>query len=196
MAERTEQKRRRRDDLLNGARTLLQQGKAVTVTAAAREAGMSKATAYRYYSDPALLVAEAGLDFRAKSYEGMVEGCGTVRERLTAISLHFFDLALENETAFRTYLGLFLQASVLEGAEAPERGARRVKAFRRALEEAEPPIGEDRVEQTAAALSVATGPEAMIALIDVARCSRHEARDLVEEIAHAMVDRFLGRDLA
>lgn len=190
MAEREEQKRKTRADLLAGARSLLQGGKSVTVTAAARAAGISKATAYRYYSDPALLAAEAGLDFQAKSQDLILEGCTTLTERLVAVSLYFFDLAIANEAAFRTYLGLFLQASASGSQDGPERGGRRLEAYRKVLQ-AEPGLKPDDVERLAAALSVGTGPEAMVALVDVAKCSREQARALVRDIAEAIIARML-----
>jgi AcrR family transcriptional regulator len=191
MAEREEQKRRTRAELLNGARNLMLQGKTVTVTAAAKESGISKATAYRYYSDPALLAAEAGLAFRMQPYEVITQDCRTLRERLVALSLYYFDLSMENEAAFRTYLGLFLQASASGPEDGPERGARRVEAYRRALEAADPTVEPACAEKVTAALSVCTGSEAMIALIDIAKCTPEQAREMVRELTEAVVDRFL-----
>ena len=43
------------------ARDILAEGGSPTVSTTALRAGISKATAYRYFSDPAVLVAEAGL---------------------------------------------------------------------------------------------------------------------------------------
>lgn len=191
MTEREDQKRRTKSDLLTGARTLLSQGRPVTVTAAAQEAGISKATAYRYYSDAALLAAEAGLAFRMAPYEQITRGAGTVREKLVAISVYYFDMALENETAFRTYLGLFLQASAQPREEPPVRGARRVEAFRRAIAQGDAALDPGKAEKLVAALCMGTGAEAMIGLVDIAGCSHAEARELVAETADAIIDRFL-----
>ena len=186
MAQREDQKNRTRAALLDAARTLLTRGEALTVTAAAREAGISKASAYRYFSDPALLAAEAGLHLKAAPYEEIVGDAATLRDRLVAISLYFFDLAVTNEAAFRTYLGLNLQASAQsQGGRSPRRGARCIQAFMRALD-SETDIRPEQARSLAAALAMATGAEAMIALFDVASLSAEEARKVVAETAEAI----------
>jgi AcrR family transcriptional regulator len=191
VTQREDQKNRTRAALLDAARTLLTRGEALTVTAAAREAGISKASAYRYFSDPALLAAEAGLHLKAAPYEEIVGDAATLRDRLVAISLYFFDLAVANEMAFRTYLGLNLQASAQSpDGRTPRRGARRIQAFLRALE-GETDIRPEQARSLAAALGMATGAEAMIALFDVASLSAEEARKVVGETAEAICDRML-----
>lgn len=191
VTQREDQKNRTRAALLDAARTLLMRGEMVTVTAAAREAGMSKASAYRYFSDPALLVAEAGLHLKVAPYKDIIGDAVSLRDRLVAISLYFFDLAVANETAFRTYLGLNLQAAAQsQDGRTPRRGARRIQAFLRALE-SESDIAPEQARSIAAALGMATGAEAMIALFDVAGLSAEKARAVVAETAEAICDRML-----
>jgi AcrR family transcriptional regulator len=191
VTQREDQKKKTRAALLGAARTLLMRGETLTITAAAREASISKASAYRYFSDPALLAAEAGLHLKAAPYEEIISNAATLRDRLVAISLYFFDLAMANETAFRTYLGLNLQASAQsQGGRTPRRGARRIQAFMRALD-SEATIPPEQARSLAAALGMATGAEAMIALFDVASLSAEEARALVAETAQALCDRML-----
>ncbi|MFC3632100.1 TetR/AcrR family transcriptional regulator [Paracoccus angustae] len=191
MTQRQDQRDRTRAALLEGARTILMRGEALSVTAAAREAGISKASAYRYFSDPALLAAEAGLHLKAASYEEIVGKAATLRDKLVAISLYCFDLAVANEAAFRTYLGLNLQAVVQsQDGRMPRRGARRIQAFMRALE-SDKGISPEQARSIAAALGMATGAEAMIALFDVADLSAEKARALVAETAQAICDRML-----
>lgn len=191
VAQREDQKNRTRAALLDAARTLLMRGEALTVTAAAREAGISKASAYRYFSDPALLAAEAGLHLKAAPYEEIIGDAATLRDRLVAISLYFFDLAVANETSFRAYLGLNLQASAQSpDGRTPRRGARRIQTFMRALD-SETNIPPEQARSLAAALGMATGAEAMIALFDIADLSAEEARKVVAETAEAICDRML-----
>lgn len=191
MTQRQEQRNRTRAALLDGARTILMRGEVLSVTSAAREAGISKASAYRYFSDPALLAAEAGLHLKAAPYEEIVGDAATLREKLVAISLYFFDLAVANEAAFRTYLGLNLQAATQsQDGRMPRRGARRIQAFMRALE-SDKGISPEQARSIAAALGMATGAEAMIALFDVADLSAERARALVAETAEAICARML-----
>ncbi|WP_067336926.1 TetR/AcrR family transcriptional regulator [Stappia indica] len=191
--ERTSQKNRTREAILAGARALIERGETVTVTAAAAESGISKATAYRYFSDPAVLAAEAGLAVEVRDYAEIVQGCDTPRAKVLAVSLYMFDLALAHEAAFRQFLARNLDCWLAEGGgEAARRGARRVAMYRQALSEVRPALPADRLAVLVGALSAATGTEAMIALDDVARLSPDMARQAVRETTEALLDRFLG----
>ena len=191
--ERTSQKNRTREAILAGARALIERGEAVTVTAAAAESGISKATAYRYFSDPAVLAAEAGLAVEVRDYAEIVQGCDTPRAKVLAVSLYLFDLALAHEAAFRQFLARNLDCWLAEGGgEATRRGARRVAMYRQALSEVRPALPADRLAVLVGALSAATGTEAMIALTDIARLSPDQARRAVRETTEALLDRFLG----
>lgn len=191
--ERTSQKNRTREAILAGARALIERGEPVTVTAAAAESGISKATAYRYFSDPAVLAAEAGLAVEVRDYTEIVQGCDTPREKVLAVSLYMFDLALAHEAAFRQFLARNLDCWLAEGGgEATRRGARRVAMYRQALSEVRPPLPADRLALLVGALSAATGTETMIALDDIARLSPDQARQAVRETTEALLDRFLG----
>lgn len=191
--ERNAQKARTRESLLEGARLLLADGEPVTVTAAAARVGISKATAYRYFSDPAVLAAEAGLAVEVRSYEDLVAGADTLRARLRAISAYFFDLALEHEAAFRQFLARNLDAWGAEaGTLTVRRGARRVIMYRRALAESAEPVDPDRAERLVRGLTVVTGTEAMVALLDIAQIDRVAARETVQDTTEAILDRHLG----
>jgi AcrR family transcriptional regulator len=191
--ERRAQKARTRHALLEGARALLVEGRTVTVAAAAAQAGISKATAYRYFSDPDLLAAEAGLAVKVKPFEDVLGGARSTRDKVRAVSLYFFDLALENEAAFRQFLARSLDAWKVEDRRARNRrGARRVAMFESALADVSEQVGRERIAELVRALTAATGTEAMIALLDVAQADRSEARVTVRDTADALLDRYLG----
>lgn len=188
---RTSQKERTRRAILDGARQLLSEGAPVTVAAAAERHGVSKATAYRYFSDPDILVSEAMLDIEVKSYEDITRNANSLRERLLAINLYFLDLALENEMGFRQFLGRTLTVSA-SGTDNVRRGARRISMYREAL--ADDDGGLSRTDQDALvrALAPATGIEAMTALLDVAGAEPEQAREAVSTMTLAILDRLLG----
>jgi AcrR family transcriptional regulator len=188
--ERVAQKSRTREAILAGARALMERGEAVSVTAAAQEAGVSKATAYRYFPDPATLAAEAGLAVRVAPYEEIVAGVPDLRERLVALSAYFFDLACDNEAAFRQFLARGLDGWL--AGRATRRGARRVEGFERALDEAGEAVPVAVRKRLVRALAGVTGAEAMLALYDVAGASRAEARATVVATARMLVDGHLG----
>ncbi|WP_417770523.1 TetR/AcrR family transcriptional regulator [Stappia sp.] len=193
--ERLSQKRRTREAILAGARALIERGEAVNVTAAAAESGISKATAYRYFSDPAVLVAEAGLAVEVRPYEEIVAGAEGPRARAVAVSLYFFDLAVAHEPAFRQFLARNLDCWLAEGgSDKALRGARRVAMLELALDELRGTMPPRRFGMMIGALSVAAGAEALIALCDVARLSPQMARETVAELTHAVLDRFMGSE--
>ena len=183
--ERHAQKSRTRAALLRAARHLLSEKAALTIPAAAAAAGVSRATAYRYFSDPAVLAAEAGLDVSTKPYAEIVEGCETAAERVQAVALFFFDQTLAHEAEFRGFLSRWLET--WGQAEAPTRGGRRVEMFRAALADRRGQIGDAACDRLVRELSVATGIEAMIALIDVAQADEATARATIAHMADVLV---------
>lgn len=184
--ERHAQKSRTRNALLAAARRLLTEQATLTIPAVAEAAGISRATAYRYFSDPSVLAAEAGLDVSTRPYEDIVRECADTRERVLAVALFFFDQAVEHEAEFRMFLSRWLDSWHVDGS-VPTRGGRRVEMFRAALEEERARIGEEALERLVRELSVATGTEAMIALLDVAGTGRETARTTVAHMAEALI---------
>lgn len=190
--ERRAQKMRTREALLAAARDIMAEGGAPSVTSTAQRAGISKATAYRYFSDPAELVAEAGLAVEVLSYEEVVAGAQTVRARLRAVSIYIFELSADHEAAFRQFLARNLDAWLADPRPRMRRGARRVAMFERALEGYEGTASPSAQRQLVYSLTAATGSETMIALYDIARIDRDAAKATVIDICEALIDRHLG----
>jgi len=186
--ERTNQKQRTRDAILDGARRLMGRGEPVTVAAAAAEHGISRATAYRYFSDPQALALEAGLATLVPPYEAVVAGTTDLRARLAAITAAMIRLTLENEAAFRQYLSHAVTAP--DGTRT--RGARRVAYMRRALGELPHDLSPAKAADLVASLSTVAGVEGLVALTDVAGRDAATAERLLGEIADAILTRHLG----
>ena len=186
------QKQRTREAILDGARQLIDAGRPVTVTEAADVHGISKATAYRYFSDPAVLIAEAGLAVQVQPYEEIVAGASDLRARLAAIAVYPFDLAVANEARFRQFLGAML-VSGSHGTLSMKRGARRISMFERAFAESGHDLSAKQQKALIRSLSVATGIEAMVSLFDVVGVDAKTARATVVDVIEAVLDRHLGR---
>ncbi len=178
---------RTREAILAGARSLMSRGEAVTVAAAAAEEGISRATAYRYFSDAQVLASEAGLAIKVLPYEVVVDGCDGPRARTLAVSRYILDFSLEHEAAFRQFLARNLDAWLAHGPS-DRRGARRVEMFNRALEDS----GLSNIDQARLVngLTAASGTEAMIALYDIAKVDEDAARQAVRDVAEALLDKF------
>lgn len=178
---------RTREAILAGARALMARGEPVTVAAAAAEEGVSRATAYRYFSDPQVLANEAGLGVEVLSFETVVSGAEGPRAKVIAVSRYIFDLSVENEAAFRQFLARNLDMWLATGP-GDRRGARRVEMFNDALVDARLPKSDQT--RLVNALAAATGSEAMIALHDVVQVDTEMARTAVLDTAEALLDRF------
>lgn len=188
--DRTRQKNRTREAMLDGARQLMARGEPVTVAAAAALMGISRATAYRYFADPQALAVEAGLDIKVLPYEAVTPEAGNMRERLAAIAAYMLRLTLENEDSFRAFIAHSAMGPT-QGS-APRRGARRVAYFRRALDEGGHSLPLEQVDRLVAQLSAATGIEALIGFADIARLPRAQIPATAAEMVEAILDRHLG----
>ena len=178
---------RTREAILAGARKLMSRGQAVTVAAAAAEEGVSRATAYRYFSDPQVLANEAGLAVAVLPYEEVVAGHQGARKKTIAVALYIFDLSVENEAAFRQFLARNLDAWLVQGP-GDRRGARRVEMFKNALQTAK--LSPDKRTRLVNGLTAASGSEAMIALYDIAKADPVAARKSILDVAEALLDKF------
>lgn len=187
---RSNQRHRTREAILDGARRLMARGEPVTVAAAAALMGVSRATAYRYFSDPQALAVEAGLALSVSPYETVVAGTTGLRERIEAIAAYMLRLTLEQEDSFRQFLAHAVQP--VAGSAAPRRGARRVAYFRRALADFPPGFSAEAERRLIAQLSAATGIEALVALTDIAGLPRDEVPAVAAEMVGAILDRHLG----
>ena len=187
--ERTGQKQRTRDAILDGARQLMAQGAAVTVAAAAAVHGISRATAYRYFSDPQALTLEAGLATQVPPYDRIVAGTTSLRARLLAVVDSMIRLALEHEDTFRNYLA----HAVAAPADKRSRGARRVAFLERALQDFPHDLRPAGRRRLVAGLSSITGIEALIGLTDIAGMPRDQVPGIVAEMAGAFIDRHLDQ---
>lgn len=188
--QRTSQKNRTREAILDGARQLLAKGEPVNVAAAAALKGISRATAYRYFSGPQALAVEAGLDIKVLPYETVIAGTTNLRARLAAIAAYMLQLTIENEESFRA----FIVHSAMDPAPAntPRRGARRVAYFHRALAEGGHSLPGDQINRLVAQLSAATGIEALIGFADVARLPVAQIPATAAEMVAAILDHHLG----
>lgn len=192
MAERRAQKQRTRGALLAATRALLARGEAVTVQAAAEEANISKATAYRYFSDAAVMTAEAALDFEVPDTADLLRGIEDPRERVHKVAAFHLDFPRRNEVAFRGFLIKAFETWLNSppGARPAIRGARRIPAFREALRPLEGRLDDAAMEDLVTALCCATGIELHVTLADVCGLDPASADRIARIMVDAVLDRF------
>src|SRR6476646_5052121 len=158
---RTAQKRRTRDALAAAAREIVAGGETPTVEAAAAAAGISRATAYRYFPNRhALLVAahpEAGAASLLPEHAP-----DDVATRLDLVIDAFTRSLLENEAQQRTMLRLSLEATRAEQAQLPLRQGRGIAWIEEALAPLRPDMSAAAVHRLALAIRSVSGVEALV----------------------------------
>jgi AcrR family transcriptional regulator len=186
---RAAQKRHTRAALVAAARELVASGENPTIDGAAARAGVSRATAYRYFSSPReLLLAahpETGVTWLLPE-----DGPEDVTARLDIVVDGFIRSTVENEAQQRTMLRLSLEHPT-ERSQLPLRQGRAIRWIEDALE-GEPPLPEGLRRRLALAIRSATGIEALAWLTDVAGLSRTEAAELMRWSAHALLQQALA----
>ena len=181
---RTRQKARTRAALVDAARMLMAGGRTPTVEEAAEAAGISRATAYRYFPNQRALLVAAHPEIEATSLLAE-DAPADPHERLDRTIAELIRLTLETEPELRTMLRLSLEPGGgeelllrqgraigwIEDALAPLRGRLRPSALRRLV----------------LAIRSACGIEALVWLTDVAGLSRHQASKLMRWSALALL---------
>jgi AcrR family transcriptional regulator len=190
---RVSQKRRTRDALVSAARALVAEGETPTVEMAAERADVSRATAYRYFPNQALLLASAHPEITATSM--LPDGApGDVSQRVELVVERVATMVAENEAQQRTMLRLSLEA----GAGRRElllRQGRVIPWLEEALEPLRGELDDDAIRWLAVAMRSAIGIEAFVWLVDVAGLSRDDAVTTMRWSASAMLDAARGGSL-
>ncbi|MCZ4498115.1 MAG: regulatory protein TetR [Marmoricola sp.] len=177
---RSNQQLRTRAALLQAAGKLLSAGQQPSVAAAAEEALVSVATAYRYFATADELWTEAAqeLTFDEEWFTGierLIEEAGEdIAARAVVAARATVEEALEKPYFFRRAAlagqqQWFAQQADPEASDAPVRAGRRNRIIQAVLAPLRQQGNEDAVRRLEAALTVLLGAEVMISLVDVAR---------------------------
>lgn len=178
--------------LRQAARELLRTGGPLTVPAAAELAGVSRATAYRYFpnNDSVVLHATMSLADDPLADTGWAPPAGTSPGELSARAASLVRAtaawAFDHETELRTMLRLSLAPERED--EQPRRGltnrGRWISALLEGLPPDVPPATRDRL---AAALIPLFGSDAVVWTTDIAQLPRDQAIELLAWMAQALI---------
>ncbi|MDH4442818.1 MAG: TetR/AcrR family transcriptional regulator [Rhizobium sp.] len=184
--ERINQKRRTRAELLRAARELTQRGLHPSVAEVADHAGISRATAYRYFSAPDEMIREAVLDAVATAIQiappDPDAGPEQVQAQLQHLVGQIFDMVTDNEPMFRALL-----ASTVTGDSKVKRGARRIGWLTGALEPLRPRLAAADFNRLVYSLSLLTGIETLVVFKDICGLEAQEARETTLWAARTML---------
>lgn len=182
---RSNQKLRTRKALLEAASRLMRAGAKPTLDEVAEAALVSRATAYRYFTNVEALLVEAALDVASPDAETLfADAPSDPIARLEKVDAAFDELLRANEAHFRTMLAHSMTRS--SDPDAPTRQNRRGPLIEAALSTAQlSPAARKRLEK---ALAVVIGTESMVVFSDVLQLSADEARAVRRWMIRTLVE--------
>ena len=163
---RTKQKLGTRNLILKTAQKFLNEGSDFNLEDIAKEAGISRATVYRYFSNIDILAAEAGLDIKTKHPTEIYEDVlgKDLEKQILDIQQYYNTLAIDHEKLFRKYISTVLDANT----STPKRGARRKKTLELVLEDST--FSKEEKQKLSNLFTILMGIEPLIGCKDV--CGR------------------------
>jgi AcrR family transcriptional regulator len=182
---RTRQKERTRSALIAAARDLVAQGMTPSVEAAAALTGISRTTAYRYFSNQRALLLAAHPESNASSLLPP-DAPSDPAARLDLVIEAFTRLIAETEPQQRTMLRLSLEPGALDQQPGLLRQGRAIGWIEDALAPLRGQLPPRKLRRLVLAIRSATGIEARVWLTDVARLSSDEAMQVMRWSARAM----------
>ncbi len=184
--ERVNQKRRTRTELLRAARQIIEKGGHPSVAEVADLAGISRATAYRYFSTPDEIIREAVLDGVADVIKvaPAPDNAGTeaVEGRLDKLVADVFQMVLGNEGVFRALLG-----SSAVGENQVRRGGRRIDWLKQAMAPLEGELSPKEFKRLVNALSLVMGIESVVVMRDICELEPKEAEKTLRWAAKTLL---------
>ena len=191
-AERANQRRRTRKDLLQAAARLLKQGRRPSIEEVAEEALVSRATAYRYFQGIDALLVEAPLDTAVPEPRDVLRGAPADDPvaRVQRIDAALHDMIIANEGQLRMMLMHSLQRSDERGDDGavPPRQNRRTPLIEAALAPVRERFRPGELRLLTRALALVVGTEAMIVCKDVLQLDDAETRKVKRWAVKALVE--------
>jgi AcrR family transcriptional regulator len=192
---RANQKRRTRDALVAAAATLLSAGGRPTVADAAAAAGISRATAYRYFPTQQHLLVEAAeiapIMRPVEDWVSALPADGAAETRVLELQRRINGVMLERPAPMRTALRVYLDdwlARRAAGEDAPDvRPGRRMAWIDAALAPAGRKLPRARRRRLHATLALTMGVEATIVMKDVCRLGDDEAQAVLRWAAATLL---------
>jgi AcrR family transcriptional regulator len=186
---RTRQKARTRAALLDAARELLAEGRTPNVEEAAEAAGVSRATAYRYFPNQRALLVATHPEIEATALLGE-DAPADPHQRLDRTIGELIRLTIETEPELRTMLRLSLEPR--PGEELLLRQGRAIGWIEQALAPLKGRLSRPALRRLVLAIRSACGIEALVWLTDVAGLSRQQAAELMRWSALALLSTALA----
>ncbi|MCB9898141.1 MAG: TetR/AcrR family transcriptional regulator [Planctomycetes bacterium] len=188
---RANQRLRTRKELLAAAARLMREGEhAPTLEDVAKEALVSRATAYRYFPSIEALLVEAPLDAEVPAADALFADVTTLdpAERVDLAEAALHAMCYANQAQLRALLAESLKAEPgTRDDDRPLRQNRRLALIEAALAPTRGRFDDETYERLCAALSLVFGLESMIVFSDVHPLEPDAARAVKSWTARALV---------
>lgn len=185
---RESQKNRTRKALVEAASSMMREGQAPTVASAAEAAGISRATAYRYFPTQDLLLAEVALFAAGGPLFPDGDGSEPAPVAVGRLVRRVGNWTYENEQPLRTILRLSL-----DPATGVRRPGHRREWIAKALAPVKGKIDGETYKKLSNALALTMGIDPIVVMKDIAGVGREQALDALEWAARALVEAALAR---
>ena len=196
---RVNQRNRTRVAILDSAVNLIREGGRPTVEEAALAAGISKRTAYRYFTSQDHLLADAALDSLRGRMDAILASAAPsddVYARVRALAVAMCRLAETHEPELRVMVRASLDRARSDGtqeASTPARGVRRLSWIEAALAPVKVALSTERFDQLKYSLAVTLGFDALIVLRDICGLTSAAAESVMVWSATAILDQALAK---
>ena len=188
---RSNQRRRARKDLLQATARILKQGRKPSLEEVAKEALVSRATAYRYFPSVEALLVEASVDVAVPDARDLFSDGSSDDPvlRLERVDAALNEMIVENEVPLRMMLAHSLEqrAKGYEEGKLPVRQNRRTPLIEAALAPAWGQFKPADLKTLSAALALIIGTEAMVVFRDVLQLDDTNAQKVRRWAIRALV---------
>ncbi|HEX7038184.1 MAG TPA: TetR family transcriptional regulator [Pseudomonadales bacterium] len=195
---RANQRNRTRKDLLRAASRLLKQGVKPTLEQVAEEAMVSRATAYRYFSNVDALLLEAALDLAVPEPEELMRDAPAedALARVMRVDDALHEMINANEPQIRMMLARSLERALAgeDEANTPRRQNRRVPLLEAALAPLRRQFRPGALKTLIPALALIVGTEGWIAARDVLRLDDAQCRRVKRWAMQALIEAAMKPD--
>lgn len=188
---RSNQLLRTRKELLQATLSLIKEGRKPTMEEVADKALVSRATAYRHFTNVESLLVEAPLDGATPDPKQLFAGdsAGSPEMRLDKAEAALHEMVYRNEAQLRLLLANSIggQSPSDESQSAPRRQNRRTALIEAALAPARDKFSNSSYQKLCRALALVFGPESMVVFRDVLPISEQAAREVKSWMIRALV---------